>query len=65
MKVSPAAMIIVGDDVLGVPLGCARLELSQTMPMYKDGRTLFASTLSLLFKELTYSSINVQKHMLQ
>lgn len=39
MKVSPAAMIIVGDDVLGVPLGGARLELSQTMPMYKDGRT--------------------------
>jgi len=28
MKVSPAAMIIVGDDVLGVPLGGARLESS-------------------------------------
>ena len=39
MKVSPAAMIIVGDDALGVPLGGARLELSQTMPVYKDGRT--------------------------
>ena len=39
MKVSPAAMIIVGDDALGVPLGGARLESSQTMPMYKDGRT--------------------------
>lgn len=39
MKVSPAAMIIVGDDALGVPFGGARLELSQTMPVYKDGRT--------------------------
>ncbi len=39
MKVSPAAMIIVGDDALGVPLGGARLESSQTMPVYKDGRT--------------------------
>ena len=38
MKVSPAAMIIVGDDALGVPLGGARLEFSQTMPAYKDGR---------------------------
>ena len=37
MKVSPAAMIIVGDDALGVPLGGARLELSQTMLVYKDG----------------------------
>ena len=36
MKVSPAAMIIVGDDALGVPLGGARLESSQTMPVYKD-----------------------------
>lgn len=39
MKVSPAAMIIVGDDALGVPLGGARLESSQTMSVYKDGRT--------------------------
>lgn len=37
MKVSPAAMIIVGDDAFGVPLGGARLEFSQTMPAYKDG----------------------------
>lgn len=64
MKVSPAAMIIVGDDVLGVPLGCARLELSQTMPMYKDGRTFCPCIIPRFFKELTYSSTNVQKHMI-
>lgn len=48
MKVSPAAMIIVGDDALGVPLGGARLESSQTMPVYKDGRT-FCPALSPTF----------------
>ena len=48
MKVSPAAMIIVGDDALGVPLGGARPEFSQTMPVYKDGRT-FAPALSPTF----------------
>ena len=50
MKVSPAAMIIVGDDALGVPLGGARLELSQTMPVYKDGRTFCPPVLSPLLK---------------
>lgn len=49
MKVSPAAMIIVGDDALGVPLGGARLELSQTMPVYKDGRTFCPPALSPTF----------------
>lgn len=64
MKVSPAAMIIVGDDALGVPLGGARLELSQTMPVYKDGRTFCPLYYPHFFKELTYSSTNVQKHMI-
>ena len=41
--------IIVGDDALGVPLGGARLELSQTMPVYKDGRTFCPPVLSPLF----------------
>ena len=36
MKVSPAAMIIVGDDALGVPLGGARLESSQTRRCRED-----------------------------
>ena len=61
MKVSPAAMIIVGD---GVPLGGARLESSQTMPMYKDGQTFYPCIIPRFFKELTYSSTNVQKHMI-
>ena len=64
MKVSPAAMIIVGDDALGVPLGGARLELSQTMPAYKDGRPFCSCIIPHFFKELTYSSTNVQKHMI-
>ena len=64
MKVSPAAMIIVGDDALGVPLGGARLESSQTMPVYKDGRTFCPYIIPRFFKELTYSSTNVQKHMI-
>lgn len=64
MKVSPAAMIIVGDDALGVPFGGARLELSQTMPVYKDGRTYCPCIIPHFFKELTYSSTNVQKHMI-
>ena len=64
MKVSPAAMIIIGDDALGVPLGGARLELSQTMPAYKDGRTFCHCIILHFFKELTYSSTNVQKHMI-
>ena len=64
MKVSPAAMIIVGDDALGVPLGGARLELSQTMPVYKDRRTFCPCIIPHFFKELTYSSTNVQKHMI-
>jgi hypothetical protein len=64
MKVSPAAMIIVGDDVLGVPLGGARLEFSQTMPAYKDGRPFCPCIIPHFFKELTYSSTNVQKHMI-
>ena len=64
MKVSPAAMIIVGDDALGVPLGGARLELSQTMPVYKDGRPFCPCIIPHFFKELTYSSTNVQKHMI-
>ena len=64
MKVSPAAMIIVGDDVLDVPLGGARLESSQNMPVYKDGRTFSPCIILHFFKELTYSSTNVQKHMI-
>ena len=64
MKVSPAAMIIIGDDALGVPLGGARLESSQTMPAYKDGRTFCHCIIPHFFKELTYSSTNVQKHMI-
>lgn len=64
MKVSPAAMIIVGDDALGVPLGGARLEFSQTMPAYKDGRPFCPYIIPYFFKELTYSSTNVQKHMI-
>lgn len=64
MKVSPAAMIIVGDDALGVPLGGARLESSQTMSVYKDGQTFCPCIILHFFKELTYSSTNVQKHMI-
>ena len=56
--------IIVGDDALGVPLGGARLESSQTMPVYKDGRTFCPYIIPHFFKELTYSSTNVQKHMI-
>ena len=64
MKVWPAVMMIVGDDALGVPLGGARLESSQTMPVYKDGRTFCPYIIPHFFKELTYSSTNVQKHMI-
>ena len=64
MKVSPAAMIIVGADALGVPLGGARLESSQTMPVYKDVQIFCPCIIPHFFKELTYSSTNVQKHMI-
>lgn len=57
--------ISVWDDALGVPLGGARLGSSQTMPVYKDGRTVRPYIILHFFKELTYSSIIVQKNMIQ
>ena len=53
MKVSPAAMIIVGDDAFGVPLGGARLEFSQTMPAYKDGRPFCHCIIPVSYTHLT------------
>ena len=48
----------------GVPLGGARLESSQTMSVYKDGQAFCPYIILHFFKELTYSSTNVQKHMI-